>query len=127
LKKENEPMKHLEISLETIGDGKAVAAFNFELERALANCLDVATTATAIREVRLVVKLKPTEDRTRADITFQAASKIAPDAPGTDLCIFGAKGGAWVTSARQLNLPEADAGKVTEIDGDADEATGGDQ
>lgn len=120
-------MKHLELELATIADGKAISAFNFELKRALENCLDVATSATSVREVRLVVKLKPTEDRQRASLTFQAASKIAPDAPGEDLVLFGAKGGAFVTSARQLTLDEAVAEKVTDIAGDPEEKTGGDQ
>ncbi|NIQ97076.1 MAG: hypothetical protein GWN87_25030 [Desulfuromonadales bacterium] len=119
-------MKHLELELATIADGKAIAAFNFELKRALENCLDVATSATSVREVRLVVKLKPTEDRQRASLTFQAASKIAPDAPGEDLVLFGVGGGAFVTSARQLTLDEAVADKVTELDGE-EEAGGGEQ
>ncbi len=120
-------MKHLELELATIADGKAIAAFNFELKRALENCLDPATSATSVREVRLVVKLKPTEDRTKANLTFQAASKIAPDAPGEELVLFGLKGGAFVTSARQLTLDDAVADKVTEIDGEPEEKTGGDQ
>jgi hypothetical protein len=108
-------MNFKEISLETIADGKAIAQFNFELDRALENCRDIATDPTAQREVILKVKIKPSADRSKADINFQASSKICPDAAGTDQVFFSSKG-AYVSSARQLTLDEQGDNKVEELD-----------
>lgn len=108
-------MNFKEIQLANIADGKAVSQFNFELNRALENCLDPNTDPTAMREVTLKVKIKPQADRARAEITFQASSKTCPDAAGTDQVIWSGKS-AYVATARQLTLDEAGAEKVSEID-----------
>jgi hypothetical protein len=115
-------MNFKEIQLATIADGKAISQFNFELARALENCRDIATEPTAQREVTLRVKIKPSPDRSRAAITFQASSKICPDAPGEDQVFFSGKS-AFVSSARQLTLDEAGATNVEEIDPAANTGT----
>lgn len=108
-------MSYLELELATIDDGKAVAQFNFELQRAIDNCKDVATEATTVREVILKVKIKPNAERTKGDISYQAKSKLCPDAAGSDLLVF-TRAGASVSSARQLNLDEQGEHNVEEFD-----------
>lgn len=118
-------MSYLEVKLATIADGKAIAQFDFELKRALENCLDIATPATGVREVTLKVKIKPNEDRQRAEVTYQATAKLCPDAAGTDLVIFGQKGKHYVSSARQLNLDEQGEHNVEELGAGTAEPNGG--
>jgi hypothetical protein len=117
-------MNFKEVQLATIADGKAIAQFNFELGKAIENCLDLATEAGAVREVKLTVKIKPNQDRSRAEITFQAISKCAPDSAGTDQVFFSSKG-AFVSSARQLTLDEQHHENVADIE--TAQSEGGDQ
>ncbi len=105
-------MQFHKASLETINDGKAINQFNYELKKAIENCQDVNTETGFVRVVTLKVRIKPTDDRQRAAVTFQAESKLAPDAAGTDQMIFS-KEGAFISSARQLHFED-----VTEIDGE---------
>ncbi len=107
-------MKWIEASLESFGDGKAIEQFNYELKRVIENCQDINTNADHVRSVILEVKIKPSNDRKRADVTFQAKSKLAPDAAGVDQILFS-KQGAYVNSARQLTFEEY-GDKVADID-----------
>ena len=118
-------MNYLKVELATIADGRAIAQFNYELQRALDNCKDLATTATAVREVKLSVKIKPSEDRERAELSFQATAKLCPDAPGQDLIVFGLKGEAFVSNVRQLTLDQAGETNVEEIDAEPETGTEG--
>ena len=71
-------------SLRNIAQGEAIAAFDFELKKAIENCMDINTEANAARTVSLKVKIKPNNDRNQAIISFQASSSLPPDAPGLD-------------------------------------------
>jgi len=113
-------MKYNKANIETIGDGKAIQAVNYELERVIENCKDPNTEATGVRTVTLKIKVKPSQDRQRADVSIQATSQLAPDAPSTDQMVL-ARDGAYVANAKQLTLDDYDE-KVSEID-DAKEGT----
>ena len=71
--------------------------------------------AKAVRTMTLKFKITPTDDRTRATVTFQAESKIAADAACVDQMYFG-KGGCFVSNAEQLEIPNYET-DVTDIDG----------
>jgi hypothetical protein len=90
-------MKYIEASLETISDGKAIQAVDYELAKVIENCKDPNTDPTGVRTVTLNIKIKPSQDRQRAEIAFQAISKLAPDAPGVDQIVI-ARDGALVAN-----------------------------
>ena len=66
------------LSLDNMGQGAAIEAFDLELKRVMANIMDVQTDAKA-REVSLVVKITPSgETREFFGFTVQAKSKLRP-------------------------------------------------
>lgn len=78
------------VSLQTLGGGAAVEKFDYELQRAIDNVSDWNTSPTATREVKLIVKIKPNEDRSFATVEIQSGSKLAPVKPEiTSLHISG--------------------------------------
>ena len=93
-----------EASLEAIGNGRAVTQFNFELMKAIANINDLNTEATAIRQVTLTVKIRPSSDRKSAELTYQATSKLAADAAGTEQLKLGNNGRGYISKMEQLPL-----------------------
>ena len=80
----DEKTQYEKASLRTLADGQAIAAFDFELDRAIENCLDINTDQGAVRKVTLTVCVKPNSDRSKAEVTYQAQSRLPPDAAGTE-------------------------------------------
>ena len=87
------------VSLETLGGGSpnglsgaAVELFNTEFQRVLDNCLDPNTKATAKREVRLKVIIKPDDDRESCSVEIQAESKLAAVRPYPTNIFLGKEG-----------------------------------
>jgi hypothetical protein len=113
-------MKFIKANVESIGDGKAIKIVDFELEKVIENCKDLNTDPGFVREVTLKIKVKPTPDRERAGISFQASSKLAPDSAVEDQIVI-ARDGAFVANAKQLTLDEYE--NVEEIDDDESEGT----
>ena len=66
-----------ETSLKTIGQGAAVELFDAELQKILDNIADPNTAAETVREVSLVVKIRPNDDRTLGGVEITAKSKPA--------------------------------------------------
>lgn len=100
-------------SLRTIDGGNAIEKFDFELQRTVENCLDQNTDPKAIRTITLKVKIKPSADRTSADVTYQAQSSLPADAPGASFMVFS-RGAAHVPKAEQLTI-EGYGDAITEI------------
>lgn len=71
------------VSLATLANGVAVERFDYELNRVLENIADYNTSATAMREVTLKIKLKPNEERSFSIVDIHASSKLAPIKPET--------------------------------------------
>jgi len=85
----NEATGYEKLTLETLGDGHAIAKVNDELARVAANILDVNTEATTKREVILKIVIIPDENRCAFDIKAQATSKLAPDHACVDRAVVG--------------------------------------
>lgn len=97
-----------EACLEEIGHGMAIKKFDVELQRAIENCMDKRTEAGATREVKLIVKIKPNDDRSSAILTFQAQSKLAPDMAGTEHMTFSdVANTGFIHRPQQLSLDKA--------------------
>jgi len=105
-------------SLQSIAGGEAIAQFDFQLNRAIENCLDVNTEAKAKRQVVLKVTILPTEDRKSAMVTFNAEAKLPGDRPGIEQLHF-AKNEAFVNTAHQMTFDDfvkANSKNVIEFD-----------
>lgn len=96
---------YVEVSLETIAGGEAIQQVNFELKRAIENCLDVNTEAKAKRQVILKIVIAPDEERKSAMVNFAAESKLPGDRPGIEKLLF-AKDSAFVNTAHQVTFDE---------------------
>lgn len=64
------------VTLETIKGGALVEQFNRALDKAFDNVADINTTTKA-REVKLVVQIKPNDDRTFLEIVGAVSTRTA--------------------------------------------------
>lgn len=97
-----------EVSLATLGKGAAAELFAEELGRVLENIADVNTEAKTVRELRLVIKIKPSEDRSFARATIACTSKLAALKQYETSMHMGIEGGkvaAYEESVQQSKLP----------------------
>lgn len=67
------------LSFENLGGGAAAEKFEESLKKVLANILDPNTRAQTSREIILRVKIKPSEERTDADVVIDCQAKLASD------------------------------------------------
>lgn len=93
------------VNLETLGQGAAVERFNEQWDLALANIKDQNTSATAVREVTLKVKLRPNEDRDRVIVDIECAAKVAPPKTVGSLIYLGKLEGKIVASENNPKQP----------------------
>lgn len=77
------------VSLITLNQGAAVELFDNELKKVLTNIADPQTDASAQREIKLSVKIKPTESRQQAAVVLKIESKIAAQKPAASQMWFG--------------------------------------
>ena len=67
------------LSFENLGCGAAEEKFEEALKKVLANILDPNTRPQTAREIILRVKIKPSENRTDADVVIACDTKLAAD------------------------------------------------
>lgn len=68
----------IELNAATIAAGGLVERLNDELQKAVANCLDVNTDAKKTRTVTLKIKIKPDETRSVASVSVETATTLCP-------------------------------------------------
>ena len=66
------------ISLENIGNGSIIKAFDNELKEVIRNIKDPNTEQFFKREINIKIKFCPTEEREETDIEIQVTKKLAP-------------------------------------------------
>lgn len=98
------------ITLITICGGAAQERFDYELQRVLDNINDPNYEATAIREVSIVVKIKPDDGRETIRSEMTVKSKFAPLAPVSSFAVLGKdvhgrNEAHEIKPAKQLPLP----------------------
>lgn len=71
----------IELKPETIANGGLVERLYDEIQKAVANCLDVNTEAKKTRTVSLKVKIKPDESRCFATMSVETSSTLCPPSP----------------------------------------------
>ena len=92
--------------LETINDGKAINKFNFELKRAIQNCMDGNTSTKKPRKVILEMTLKPDETRESITSSFEVKTKLCPDVECVDLLMMSQSGKAYVANTKQMDIED---------------------
>lgn len=70
--------------IETISRGELLSHANYQLQRAIENCLDPNTDAKAPRTMTIKVTIKPNANRSMADVGFQIDLKLPSDSTGSD-------------------------------------------
>jgi hypothetical protein len=112
--------RHYEAAgLGTIARGEIISQADFQLEKAIANCLDPNTDAKAPRTVTIKITLKPDAKRQQAEVSYTVDLKTPSDATGTDQILFrqsDARG--FVPKGEQLGF-DMEAESITRI-GDAE-------
>ena len=94
------------VTLHTIAGGAAAELFDRELERIVADILDLNTEACAIREIDIKVKIKPDENRNFGAVAITVTSKTgAPKGVGTML-FFGKRNGMPVAVENNPQQPK---------------------
>jgi hypothetical protein len=96
------------INIGNVCDGAFVDAFELKLQEVLKNIADPSTEARAKREIRLVLKLHPKDDRTQINVEFTCESKLAGLMPATSRMFVGkdAEGSLYALTEdpRQMNI-----------------------
>lgn len=105
-KKQPTEYRHVvEAGLATIARGEIISQANYQLEKAIENCLDPNTDAKAPRTVTVKITLKPDAKRTCADVTYSVDLKTPSDATGTDqILIRQSDARGFVPKGEQLGL-----------------------
>lgn len=68
----------IELNSATIAAGGLVERLNEEIQKAVANCLDVNTEAKKTRTVTLKIRIKPDETRSFATVSVETSSTLCP-------------------------------------------------
>jgi hypothetical protein len=114
--------QYSELSIISIDGGRVIASVDYQLSKVIENCLDVNTEPKVPRSVTLKITIKPTSDRTKAEIEYQASAKLAADATGADTLTFGRDAKAYVPKS-QIEFDEWLANKEEEINPETGEVT----
>jgi hypothetical protein len=90
------------LSFENLGCGAAEEKFEEALKKVLVNILDPNTRANTAREIILRVKIKPSEERTKAEVIIVCDVKLAQDKP-FPTTIFIGKNAQGRPEAHEIN------------------------
>lgn len=94
-------------NIDTLENGDAKERFNYELGRAIQDCLDLNKDPKKARKVILEVILVPGEERKGITVTYQAKSKLVPDKPGSSHFVMAQDGTPYVNDSHQMDIEEA--------------------
>lgn len=107
-------------TLTNLHNGAAVELFEYELKRVLENIADDNTSPTAVREIKITIKLKPSKDRSTATTELNVDSKLCPPQAHESVMFFDSDGrgnfGAFVTQLREQELDFQES-KIVELKG----------
>jgi len=113
-------MDYKTVDLQSLNSGAAVELFEEAFEKVLDNISDPNTDPRALREIRLVVKIKPNEERSGAVTTVSVASKLANVKPHESFIVLGTDGSglhAYVSDPKQKILPGIEPENIITING----------
>lgn len=70
-----------ELKTATLMGGAVLEMVDHELMKVFQNIVNPNTKPGAVRQVTLVIKIKPNDKRNRIDVSAQAVAKLVPDEP----------------------------------------------
>lgn len=100
-------MDYQEVTLTNLNGGVIFDLFEEELAKVLENIADPNTPAEQTREIKILIKFKPNEERGTAATVVLASSKLAAPKGHGSFVTFGTDGArarAYVTDPRQGEL-----------------------
>ena len=100
-------MDYQEVTIESLNSGAMKDLFEAAWKRLLENIGDSNTKADAVREVRVVVKVKPDKKRESAVTTVAVTDKLTPINPHESFILLssdGTKVSAYTTDPNQQSL-----------------------
>lgn len=113
-------MESKTVDLKSINSGAAIDLFQNEFKKVLENIADPNVKPDAVREIRLVIKIKPDKNLSAALTTVQVTSKLAPVNPHESVVLFGFDGekvSAYVSDSKQDDLPGIKDENIIEMKG----------
>ena len=105
------------VTLLSLGYGAAEELFNQELDKVLRNIADPNTRAIEVRRIQLDVKIKPSADRSYAEVEMKASSKLAGHKVFTTAIHVGIQDGRLIATnshVDQAGLPLEESKEGTE-------------
>lgn len=91
------------VTLETINNGAAQDLFTEEFDKVMRNINDPSVDAEGVREIHLIFKFHPSEDRRSVATKVQAKTKLAPiSAHKGSMFVSGLK--AYTTNPHQQSF-----------------------
>lgn len=88
-------------NLQNIGRGVACELFEEDFKKVLANIADENTEAETVREIRITIKIKPSETREIGATRITSSIKLAPVKAFKGMLFFG-------TDGKEINAYEQD-------------------
>ena len=101
------------VDLASLNKGAVADLFEREWQKVLDNIQDINTDPKALRKVTIEIKVRPSEDRNKADTTIQVKSALAGVRPHEHFIVFAPRGGkvtAFTTDPKEQGLPFDDGG-----------------
>lgn len=81
------------VTITTIGNGVLLELFDRELERVVADILDLNSVAEAKRTITIKVQIYPDKDRGFGSVDLEVSSALGKPKPAGSLMYFGKKNG----------------------------------
>jgi len=102
--------------LATIAHGEIIPQADYQLGKAIENCLDPNTDAKAARVVTIKITLKPDSTRRQAEVSYEINLKTPSDATGADQILIRAQDAkGFVAKGEQLGF-EIESESITRIE-----------
>lgn len=116
---ENENSHVTQASMASIAMGEFLSHCDFQLQKAIENCLDPNTEAKAVRTINIKIQLKPNQNRSAAELMFSVDTKLPSDSVGIDQVFLRSDGKGFVSKAEQLTFEQSltDASKLVSMNG----------
>ena len=76
------------LNISNIADGALVEQVDCEIQKVLANIIDVNTDATKKRKIVVTLTFEPSDDRDITDVTFETKSQLQPSRKQTTRVAF---------------------------------------
>jgi hypothetical protein len=99
-------MPEMPVTLVTIGKGVLMELFDRELERVMADILDLNSEAEAKRSIQIKIGINPDKDRGFGACTIEVSSLLGKPKPVGSLMYFGRKNGKFIAVENQPEQSE---------------------